>query len=98
PTQIRLGGPNGPLASRIHLVLEDAPDGFSLEGVKTGPDGFVATVRLDPKKVKPGTAGNLILSASTEQQVTPPKGGPAKTRRISLGYVPAIPFAVVAGS
>jgi len=96
-TPVRLGGPAGPMASRIHFTLEDAPDGFALQGVAVGPGGLTATIKLDPKKVKAGAVGNLILGAYIDQEVTPPKGGAARTRRVSLGYVPAIPFEVVAG-
>jgi hypothetical protein len=107
PTPIKLS-PKGTTTFRIrtdrwnpknglHLVLDDPPEGVALKGVKQTKDGFDVTLAVQAGKVPKGLRTNLIFEAYNEFTV---RGGPAKgkTRRTSIGHVPAIPVVLAEGT
>jgi hypothetical protein len=75
---------------KILLVLSDPPAGITLEKSVVSSDGATLLLKADAEKVKPGVKANLIIEAYPD---TGKKG--AKTSRVALGTLPAIPFVIV---
>jgi len=80
----------------IELQPNDPPKGVTVQDAGTVPGGLEFTVKADAEAVQPGFADNLIVEAFTERPAGR-KGTKAaeKTRRVSLGVLPAIPFEIV---
>ncbi len=77
----------------IKLELNEPPEGVSLKDVKAVPGkALTFTLETDGEAAKAGLANNLIVEVFTMQAV---KGKPRKQQRVSLGFLPAIPFEVV---
>jgi hypothetical protein len=74
------------------LLLNDPPEGISIQQVAPSPNGMSVLLHAD-SKVAPGLKGNLILDAFMDRIVTPQNGTPTK-RRSLLGTLPAVPFEV----
>jgi hypothetical protein len=81
------GRPPFTIAETELSVVEPA-DGISVEGMHREGEGVAIAFKVDPAKAKPGLKGNLIVEAF---------GKRAARKRWSMGYLPAIPFEVVAG-
>jgi hypothetical protein len=98
PIKIRPGGtaavhiaiPRAASASKIRLVLNDPPEGITLEKADVTNDGAVLLLRADSEKVTPGMKANLIVEAYPES--AKPSGRAAQQ---PLGTLPAIPFEVL---
>ena len=80
--------PLGRYAVDVQLVLNDPPEGITIQKVGLFDNGVILFLRADQTKAKPGLAGNLIVEAFIETQSP-------KKRRTPLGMLPAIPFEVV---
>lgn len=84
---------------QVQFVLSDGLDGISVEKIKTRQGGLALQVTTDPKKVKPGAKGNLIVELFMKRNANQ-KGSKSKknanNRPFSVGTLPAIPFEVVA--
>ncbi len=93
---LRVATGTAPTVANVQLELSEPPEGISIKQ-SSSEKGVVDVLLLsDSGKVKPGLAGNLILSASGERpNAAPPKGASA-ANRTQLGVVPAIPFEIVA--
>jgi len=93
---VRISAPKAPMLEAIELVLNDPPDGMSLEDVKPGPSGLTFLLKAENDTIEPGLVDNLIVEIFAE---VPRRGqGDKKTaekQRVSLGVLPAIPFEVV---
>jgi hypothetical protein len=74
------------------LLLNDPPEGITIQEVQAAPNGMAVLLHAD-SKVKPGLRGNLILDAFVDRIVTPQNGKPTKRRNL-LGTLPAVPFEV----
>ena len=74
------------------LLLNDPPEGITIQEVRPSPNGMSLVLHADAK-VTPGLKGNLILDAFVDHIVTPQNGTPTK-RRSLLGTLPAVPFEV----
>ena len=74
------------------LLLNEPPEGISIQEVQPAPNGVSLLLRADPK-VKAGLKGNLILDAFVDHIVTPEGGTPTRRRNL-LGTLPAVPFEV----
>jgi hypothetical protein len=74
------------------LLLNEAPEGISIQETRPSPNGFSLILRAD-KKLQSGLKGNLIVDAYVDRIVTPQNGSPVKRRNL-LGTLPAIPFEV----
>ncbi len=83
--------PLGRYAPDVQLVLNDPPEGISIEKVGLFDNGVIIFLRADHVKAKPGLAGNLIVDAFID--IENPNN--AKKRHTALGMLPAIPFEVV---
>ncbi|MCP4711778.1 MAG: hypothetical protein GY869_24430, partial [Planctomycetes bacterium] len=81
------------LLQNIKLVLNNPPDGITLQNVTFVRGGFTlqlyANKDISPREFK----GNLIVEAFTEITPRPQAGRPTQQKRsVSLGYLPAIPI------
>ncbi len=83
--------PLGRYAPDVKLILNDPPEGITIEKVGLFDNGVILFLRADHVKAKPGLAGNLIVDAFLD--IDNPNN--AKKRRTALGMLPAIPFEVV---
>ncbi len=82
------------LLSGVQMVLDDPPEGISIQRVTLAGDGVSVLLRAQADKARPGLKGNLIVQAFRE--VTPTAGGANQARRRQpLGTLPAIPFEVL---
>jgi hypothetical protein len=95
--KVRFAGATRPIFQSLQFALSEPPDGISMQKAAPSADGLDIVLRADTAKIKPGWKGNLIFEAFTLRTVQPQKG-PSKTvtRRISLGFLPAMPVEVVA--
>ena len=96
---VRVKTSRRPRLRTIELELREPPEGLTLEDARMASDGLVFQLKLEAEAPKAGLAGNLIVEAFTDVPVRKKgkKGGdPAspKTRRVSLGLLPAIPFVI----
>ena len=101
PVRIPAGGegllevalPSGPRVGEVHVELSDPPEGIAIQKTTAIDRGIRIALRCDAAKVKPGLKGNLIFSAFAERAQA--EGTQASNRRVPLGTLPAVPFAVV---
>jgi hypothetical protein len=75
-------------SGNLQLKLYQAPDGISLEQKRSGNNALSVLLKADGK-MKPGTAGNLMIEVFREQ-----KSKNKKVRLQSMGVMPAVPFTV----
>jgi hypothetical protein len=101
PVQIPLDGnappvkvflPLGRFAADVHLVLNDPPEGISIDKVNVSETGVSIFLRAGGK-AKSGMAGNLLVDAFMETEN--PNNVAAKKRKVPLGLLPAIPFVIL---
>jgi hypothetical protein len=87
---------------RVEVVLDNPPKGISVGEARIVPEGLAFDVKVDKEAVDPKLAANLIVELFGHTKPQPAKKGKNGTkkeqpsRRVSLGYLPAIPFQVVA--
>jgi len=89
--QVKVYLPLGRFAPDVQLVLNDPPEGITIQKVGLFDNGVILFLRADQSKAKPGLAGNLIVDAFID--VDNPNN--SKKRHTALGMLPAIPFEVV---
>jgi len=89
--RFHVGMPAKTLFGKVHLELSDAPEGLSIERFESRGPGMEVVVRADPAKAKPGTKGNLIITAFAERS-----GSGGTARRFPMATLPAIPFEITA--
>ncbi|MDH7569494.1 MAG: hypothetical protein QHJ73_07905, partial [Armatimonadota bacterium] len=79
----------------VRLELSEPPPGITLQESAPGPGGYTLTLAA-AANAPVGYADNLIVEAFSEQSAAGPEGRPgARSRRTSLGVLPAIPLEVV---
>ncbi len=93
--KVRLAAPKGPLTGKIDLSLREPPEGLAIKEVVPDTFGLGIVLSADAEKAKPGSAGNLIITASTQRTYTR-QDGTEQTRRVDLGPLPAIAYEIVA--
>jgi hypothetical protein len=94
--RVVVSAPGLPLASNLRLILDDAAEGVVLEGWIGVPGGLELALGALPG-AKAGTASNAVVELLAEIPAPRGEGGaPARRRTYSLGFVPAIPYEVVA--
>jgi hypothetical protein len=99
--RVRVGMPPGAAATgvKFQLELNNPPDGITIEAVTISGPGAEVVLKCDAAKVKPGTAGNLIVDLYAQRpQVAAKKKAQANRRPPPIGTLPAIPFEVVVGA
>lgn len=95
PVQIR--APKGPALSKVELALSDPPEGVTLEDLAVVPAGLEFSIKVEGEATPPGFTDNLIVEAFADVPVRSRDGKPTnQSRRVSAGYLPAIPIEVVA--
>jgi hypothetical protein len=80
-------------AADIHLSLSEPSEGITLGKVTDEKGGFSVVLLVDPAKLKPGAAGNVLLEMFNEW--TPKGAKPGEKKRGVVGFLPSIPFKVV---
>ncbi len=86
----------GPMLEQVQFALSNPPEGITAQNAPPAQDGMVLVLSADDEKVKPGLKGNLIIEATAERAVNPGGGvQKAAKKRVSLGFLPAIPFEVI---
>jgi hypothetical protein len=95
---VRVNAPRGPLFPQIRVELSDPPAGVALQEVTAIPTGLALVLRAQADAPPVGYADNLIVEAYVEAEIKRPDGtATGQKRRLPLGVLPAIPFAVVQG-
>ncbi len=88
-----------PLPAEIRVELQDPPAGISVEEVTPKEPGVAVKLKADAKLAKAGMKGNLIFEVFRQWTPVATEESPMpKERRISYGFLPAVPFEVEAGS
>jgi hypothetical protein len=94
-----VGLPPNPRQGRLQLELSEPPEGLSLKSVAPAGLGTEIVLQSDAAKMKPGLAGNLIVSAfaapANPNAKAPNTKARANPRRIQVATLPAIPFEIV---
>lgn len=90
--QVQLACPQR-VVDQVRLVLNQPPDGISIENLVPVPGGVTIRLRAEPNKPKPGFRGNLIFDAFLEPPVNP--ADKTNPRRQPLGTLPALPLEIV---
>ena len=100
--QVRFKTPKFARERKIEVRLKEPIEGMSLSAVKPVPEGLAFQLKVAGDSMKPGFADNLIVEAFGEfpdrgkgRKGAKGKAGGGKTRRVSLGVLPAIAFEVV---
>ncbi len=97
--RVSFKAPQRSVPDPLILELSDPPEGMTLRDVTRLPDGFSLQLTIEADTLQIGDAGNAIVEIFTERTIQP-KGEdgekkPPRTRRVSLGYLPAVRFVVV---
>lgn len=75
----------------VRAELQNPPEGIRIESVTPNKDGIEIAFCADPKKIKPGSRGNLIVELNATQTQT--KGDkPPVRKHWTVGLLPAIPY------
>jgi hypothetical protein len=91
--------PIGRTFNKVHLELDEPPEGITIEKETTDRQGTEIVLKCDPEKAKPGLKGNLIVNAFAVRTEGPSKAKPRpRGRPTPLGMLPAIPFEIVAAN
>ena len=85
--------------NNVELELKDAPEGVSVEDIVATRNALEFSIKVAGEAAKPGFSDNLIIEAFAQY---PARGkgknkdkSTNKTRRVSVGYLPAVSFEVV---
>jgi len=103
PVRIPAGGSKRVLISALKskmlqellLQLNDPPEGLTLHDVSVVAQGLQFRLEADKDAAKSGFTDNLIVEAFREFAPKRKDGRPAKKRRYSMGFLPAIPVRIV---
>lgn len=78
----------------LSLELSNPPKGITVGELSAVKDGVAIELKSDAEQVGPGYADNLIVEVFRQTTTGGQDGQPKRTRRYSMGYLPAIPFQV----
>ena len=93
---VRVALPMRPFVQDMELVLNEGPEGLTVESAVFAEGSVTLQFKADAQKVKPGTKGNLIVEGFVERaQGRRDSGKSGQTRRVSIGVLPAIPFEIL---
>ncbi len=92
--KVLLSGAPGGFLDRVHLELNDPPEGIRIE--KVGMNRGQAEITLTNTSTMPkGTKGNLIVNVFTSRTPAAAAKNPkAQIKRMAVGTLPAIPFEI----
>lgn len=85
---------------KVELELRDPTKGVTVQDVALDANGLTFNIKVEDDAAEAGFADNLIVEAFVHfpargKGKKQPAKGPPKMRRVSVGYLPAIPFEVV---
>ena len=98
--RVRIDIPKRSDLAKIFLELNEPPAGISIQDVKLANNRLTFRLKADRKTVQRGSGGNLIIEAFMERKQKKKSGKDAKKRgnskpqKVSLGFLPAIPFEI----
>lgn len=75
----------------LKAELQNPPEGIRIDSVSPYQDGIEITFCADPKKIKPGSRGNLIVELNATKSEGK-KGKQQAQKRWTVGLLPAIPY------
>ena len=78
----------------MDFLLKDPPEGIAIASVEQSGEGMAVNFKLEGEKLKRGYEDNLIVEAFRINTWTNQETGKTGTRRVRLGYLPAIPIHV----
>ena len=78
----------------MDFLLKDPPEGIAIDSVKESNEGMAVYFKVEGGKLKLGYEDNLIVEAFRINTWTNKETGKSGTRRVRLGYLPAIPIEV----
>ena len=94
---VRMRVPIGRTFDKVHLELDEPPEGIAIEKETSDRQGTEIVLKCDAEKVKPNLKGNLIVNAFAIRSEGPSKAKPRpRGRPTPLGMLPAIPFEIIA--
>ncbi|MGD8452531.1 MAG: pre-peptidase C-terminal domain-containing protein [Phycisphaerae bacterium] len=94
-TQVRLSVPRRGGARKVEFELNAPPPGITLREVVDATDGPAFELAADADTAPVGFADNLIVEVFMHVERPAGEGQAARTQRVSLGVLPAIPIEVV---
>ena len=93
---VRMRVPIGRTFDKVHLELDEPPEGIAIEKETSDRQGTEIVLKCDAEKVKPNLKGNLIVNAFAIRSEGPSKAKPRpRGRPTPLGMLPAIPFEII---
>ncbi|NUP98361.1 MAG: PPC domain-containing protein [Armatimonadetes bacterium] len=85
-----------PRLNELRLLLSEPPKGLTMSGPVTVPGGFALDLKAQAETPAIGYQDNLIVEVFFDLEVGKTNDGKPRTRGISIGVLPAIPFEIVA--
>ena len=83
------------LATQLTLELNDPPKGLEIKQVTPNDEGLLIELTAEGEEIKSGLRGNLIIEGFQVRRWKA-KDGKNRSRRVSVGYLPAAPFEIAA--
>ena len=93
--QVHISTPPLPMLANLQLELSEPPKGVTLQEVTPAPDGLVLVLKDDAQAAPVGLADNLIVQGFVPANQQPARKAAAGPGRVSIGFLPAIPFEIV---
>ena len=94
--RVRIRIPKHPMLRQVQLELSDPPKGVTLQDVTVVPEGLALVLKADGDTAQVGFEDNLIVDVFAKMAGGKQRGKRAKkSRRVSLGVLPAISFQIV---
>lgn len=93
--QVTVKTPKPPAQKNFDLKLREAPEGLTIQDVHIVKDGLAFQLKADEEKAETGLSSNLIVEAFGTTSWKDKQTQQQRTRRVSFGVLPAIPFEVV---
>lgn len=88
--------PRRPIVRELQFELNEPPKGLSLQSVDVSLQGLSLALKADGKVLPVGYSDNALVEIFRERPSVKKDGKPARQKgRVSLGFLPAIPFEVV---
>jgi hypothetical protein len=88
-----------PFLDNVQLELSQPPDGVTLKETAFTRGAATFVLAVDAQKVKSGVKGNLVVEGFTQRTFGQNEDGSGGgRRRVSIGFLPAIPFEIVGGN
>ncbi|MBP7935463.1 MAG: hypothetical protein KA354_12530 [Phycisphaerae bacterium] len=94
--RVQVGAAATAFRGKVQLELSNPPDGIMLKKVVPNNTGVELVLQSDAAKNKPGSKGNLIITAFADREIKTAKGAQGTKRRVPVGLLPAVPYEIVA--